>query len=67
MPVPKQRLGSSDQGHRRSRWKAFKPETAQCKNCGQPHLAHNACLACGFYNGKFVSEKLLKRKAAFSN
>lgn len=67
MPVPKKRLGASDQGHRRSCWKANTPTISICRNCGQPHLAHNACLSCGYYDGKFVSEKLLKRKATFSN
>ena len=31
MAVPKKRTGHSAQGHRRSNWKATKPETTKCK------------------------------------
>ena len=34
MAVPKKRTGHSAQGHRRSNWKATKPETTKCPNCG---------------------------------
>src|SRR5574344_218610 len=57
MAVPKKRTGHSAQGHRRSNWKATKPEITVCKNCGQPVLAHTVCSACGFYKGKLVSNK----------
>ncbi|MBO6273671.1 50S ribosomal protein L32 [bacterium] len=61
MAVPKKRTGHSAQGKRRANWKATKPETTVCSNCGQPVLAHTVCTACGYYKGQPVS---LKDKAA---
>lgn len=57
MAVPKKRTGSSAQGHRRSNWKATKPEVTKCTNCGEVVLTHTVCTACGYYKGKAVSIK----------
>ena len=57
MAVPKKRTGHSAQGKRRSNWKATKPETTKCPNCGATVLAHTVCMACGQYKGKVVSVK----------
>ena len=57
MAVPKKRTGHSAQGHRRSNWKANKPELTTCANCGQPVLTHTVCAACGYYRGKAASIK----------
>ena len=57
MAVPKKRTGHSAQGSRRSNWKATKPETTKCPNCGAAVLAHTVCTACGTYKGKPVSLK----------
>lgn len=57
MAVPKKRTGHSAQGHRRSNWKATKPETTKCSNCGEVVLTHTVCTACGYYKGKAVSIK----------
>ncbi len=57
MAVPKKRTGHSAQGHRRSNWKAVKPETTKCPNCGETVLAHTVCTACGTYKGKPVRLK----------
>ena len=57
MAVPKKRTGHSAQGSRRSNWKATKPETTKCPNCGETVLAHTVCTACGTYKGKPVSIK----------
>ena len=57
MAVPKKRTGHSAQGKRRSNWKASKPLTAKCPNCGETVLAHTVCTACGTYKGKPVSLK----------
>lgn len=57
MAVPKKRTGHSAQGKRRANWKATKPETTVCSNCGQPVLTHTVCTACGFYKGQPVSLK----------
>ena len=57
MAVPKKRTGHSAQGKRRSNWKATKPTTTKCTNCGSVVLAHTVCTACGQYKGKVVSRK----------
>ena len=57
MAVPKKRTGASAQGHRRSNWKATKPEVTKCSNCGEVVLTHTVCTACGYYKGKAVSIK----------
>ena len=57
MAVPKKRTGHSAQGHRRSNWKAIKPETTTCSNCGATVLTHTVCTACGYYKGKPVRIK----------
>lgn len=57
MAVPKKRTGHSAQGHRRSNWKATKPETAKCTNCGETVLSHTVCTSCGYYKGEPVSLK----------
>ena len=62
MAVPKKRTGHSAQGSRRANWKATKPETTKCPNCGATVLAHTVCTACGTYKGKPV--KLADKAAA---
>ena len=57
MAVPKKRTGASAQGHRRSNWKASKPEVTKCSKCGEVVLTHTVCTACGYYKGKAVSIK----------
>lgn len=54
MAVPKKRTGHSAQGSRRAKWKATKPETTKCPNCGATVLAHTVCTQCGTYKGKPV-------------
>lgn len=63
MAVPKKRTGHSAQGHRRSNWKALKPETTKCPNCGETVLTHTVCTACGTYKGQPVSLKDRKEDA----
>ncbi len=69
MAVPKKRTGHSAQGHRRSNWKATKPETTKCPNCGETVLTHTVCTACGYYKGEPVrlkdkAEAAVKEKPA---
>lgn len=58
MPVPKKRLGQSDQAHRRANWKAILPAVTSCPHCGEPKRSHVICMACGYYKGRVVSQKL---------
>ena len=62
MAVPKKRTGHSAQGSRRANWKATKPETTKCPNCGAAVLTHTVCTACGTYKGQPV--KLADKAAA---
>ncbi|MCA9789393.1 MAG: 50S ribosomal protein L32 [Cyanobacteria bacterium HKST-UBA06] len=59
MPVPKKRTGQSDQGHRRSNWRATVPTLTRCSNCGDMRLPHHMCTSCGYYKGKLVSERIV--------
>lgn len=61
MPVPKKRLGRSDQGHRRSNWKAVQPLVTYCPNCGAPKHSHKICGQCGYYRGRVVSERFARK------
>ena len=54
MAVPKKRTGHSAQGKRRSNWKATKPTTTKCPNCGAIVKSHRVCKECGYYKGKKV-------------
>ena len=62
MAVPKKRTGHSAQGSRRANWKATKPETTKCPNCGKTVLTHTVCTACRTYKGQPV--KLADKAAA---
>lgn len=63
MPVPKKRLGSSDQNHRRSCWKAFTPTLMICPHCNDRKLTHRMCQTCGYYNGQSIMDVSQKFKA----
>ena len=62
MAVPMKRTGHSAQGSRRANWKATKPETTKCPNCGATVLTHTVCTECGTYKGQPV--KLADKAAA---
>ncbi|WP_373532263.1 50S ribosomal protein L32 [Vampirovibrio sp.] len=57
MPVPKKRVGHSDQAHRRANWKATLAASTTCPHCSAVKMPHHMCVACGFYNGRVLSEK----------
>ncbi len=59
MAVPKKRTGHSDQGHRRSNWKATVPAISSCPNCGAPRHPHTLCGVCGFYKDRVVLKSML--------
>jgi large subunit ribosomal protein L32 len=61
MPVPKKRVGHSEQGHRRSCWKATVPTMNQCDYCGAAKHSHMACGVCGTYKGRVVLHKVHAR------
>ena len=69
MPVPKKRVGHSEQGHRRSKWKAFLPSLTRCQKCGDVKLTHKLCLTCGSYKDlSFEDHKdLVRDQSRLSN
>lgn len=58
MPVPKKRVGHSDQGHRRANWKAKTITQTKCAHCGELNFTHCLCPSCGYYHGRVVSMKM---------
>jgi len=65
MPVPKRKTSKSRRDRRQS-CKFIRPQQfSACTNCANPLAGHQACLGCGFYQGKKVlttkAERMLKR------
>ena len=54
MAVPKKKISTSRRGQRRSHDSLAAVNAAVCPNCGEAMVPHNACQACGMYNGKQV-------------
>ena len=57
MAHPKRRQSSTRQAKRRTHDKAVAPTLAICPNCGEWHVYHTVCGACGYYRGKLAIEK----------
>ena len=57
MAVPKRKTSKARRDKRRSSvWKLSAPNMVKCPHCGELMLAHHACKACGYYDGKKVVE-----------
>lgn len=55
MPVPKKRTSHSRKNQRRAHDAlSFDAAVEICDNCGEPHLRHHVCSACGNYRGRIV-------------
>ena len=56
MAVPKRKTSKSKIGMRRggSTHKKQLPGTVICKQCGESHIPHRVCKACGSYRGRQV-------------
>lgn len=52
MPNPKRKMSKTRRDKRRTHYKAVAPTLSSCANCGELKLAHHACPACGYYNGR---------------
>ena len=62
MAVPKKRRSKSNKRtHRATAWKIEVPTMVVCKTCGELHVAHRVCTACGYYKGRPVIQ--IKQKA----
>ena len=60
MPVPKSRHCKSRRDRRRSHLNLKAATLVACPRCGKKTLAHRACPACGYYQGKMVINVLEK-------
>lgn len=57
MAVPKSKVSHQRKNKRRSSvWKLELPGMVPCPNCGEYHLSHRVCKACGYYDGRKVLE-----------
>ena len=54
MAVPKKRRSKSRKRTHRSLWKIDVPTMSLCKECGEMHVTHRVCMACGYYKGRPV-------------
>ena len=56
--VPKRKMSRSNTRARRSQWKTTSADLVTCPQCKGPKLGHQACPACGAYNGRQYVEAL---------
>ena len=54
MPNPRRRHSKTRKLKRRTGDALTVPNTASCPKCHEPKLAHQACMACGYYDGRQV-------------
>jgi large subunit ribosomal protein L32 len=55
--LPKRRISSSRQGHRRSHHRVALPHLVACPQCGELRVSHHVCANCGTYRGVTVIVK----------
>jgi len=56
MAVPKSKISNSRRNMRRAHDSLTAQNSAECPNCGELKRPHHVCGACGYYNGKEVTE-----------
>lgn len=61
--VVRMRSTRSHTGNRRSHHALKARHFVVCKNCGEQHVPHKMCLACGFYKGRIVIDMQARRTA----
>ena len=63
MAVPKKRMSHSRTKMRRSiNDRLTAVQVSSCPECGEPKLAHHACMSCGKYKNAQVTEVKAPRK-----
>jgi len=60
-PLPKRRHSTRRGGKRKASIKLAKVGLTTCPQCGKPRLPHFVCKFCGYYNGKEVVKKQVKK------
>ncbi|MDR2860404.1 MAG: 50S ribosomal protein L32 [Elusimicrobiota bacterium] len=64
MPNPKRKHTPHRRDCRRSaNSKLDAPNSNKCSNCGTPKMPHRICPECGFYDGKLIIPKKVKKSA----
>lgn len=53
-PLPKRKVSRSRRNRRRSHDHLSLNHLVECENCGEYHVSHQVCPACGSYNGETV-------------
>jgi large subunit ribosomal protein L32 len=62
MPNPKRKHTPHRRDCRRSaNSKLNPPNVSKCSNCGAAKMPHKVCSECGFYNGKLIVAKSVKK------
>ncbi|MDR2771894.1 MAG: 50S ribosomal protein L32 [Elusimicrobiota bacterium] len=63
MPNPKRKHTPHRRDSRRSaNSKLDAPNPSNCPNCGLPKMPHKICPECGFYDGKLIVPKKVKKQ-----
>jgi large subunit ribosomal protein L32 len=55
-PLPKRKVSRSRRNRRRAHDSLTLNHLLVCEGCGEYHLAHRVCPACGTYRGETVME-----------
>jgi large subunit ribosomal protein L32 len=64
MPNPKRQHTPHRRDCRRSaNSKLNAPNAGKCPNCGVAKMPHRVCPECGFYDGKLIIAKKVKKRA----
>ena len=56
MAVPKKKISKSRRNQRRSHDALTNVSSMECPECGELKLPHHVCPACGYYDGREVTE-----------
>ncbi len=54
MPNPRRRHSKTRRDKRRTHDALGVPNLTPCPKCHEPKMPHQACLACGYYDGREV-------------
>jgi large subunit ribosomal protein L32 len=60
MPNPKRRHSHARKNKRRAHDHLHPLSLAECSHCHEKKLPHQACLKCGYYNGREVIDTAAK-------
>lgn len=58
---PKRRHSRERKGERRASIKLAIKKAVKCQNCGTMIISHLVCKSCGFYKGRKVIKKQVKK------